>query len=340
MSNIQIFTAGTTADICNVVDILIVAHLQPSAPGSPVMYMDLEGTSLSRHGSISIVTILATSAILPTDYVFLIDVHTLGAQAFTTPGTHGQTLQSILQDATKTKVFFDVRNDSDALFAHYGIALAGIEDVQLMESATRPTTQSRRLVAGLTTCIEENLTTPSQTASLTRWKLVKRKGEKLFNPNRGGSYAVFNQRPIPADIIAYCAGDVALLPALRAKLFAQTARQRDMIVEQTAKRVLVSQSAGYQPQGPDKATAPWTRAQNQALDALSQGKPGRGYMRASESPDLDDYLADRDDFSADQEAEADFFDYDDDDDDDDWDDGPYSCRDVISDWDSPLYYSD
>jgi hypothetical protein len=52
-------------------------------------------------------------------------------------------------------------------------------------------------------------------------------------------------------------------------------------------------------------------------------------MRASESPDLDDYLADGDDFSADQDAEADFFDCDDGDN-DDWDDGPYSCRDIIS----------
>jgi exonuclease 3'-5' domain-containing protein 1 len=275
MSNIKTFTAGTTADICSVVDILIAAHLYPSAPGSPVMYIDLEGISLSRHGSISIVTILATSALLPTDYVFLIDVHTLGAQAFTTPGTNGQTLQSILQDATKTKVFFDVRNDSDALFAHYGIALAGIEDIQLMESATRPRTQSRGFVTGLAKCIERYLsTTPTQGTSLARWTLVKDKGEKLFNPVRGGSYAVFNQRPIPADIVAYCAGDVVHLPALRQAFFTQTARQRDMIVEQTAKRVLVSQSAGYQPQGPHKARAPWSRAQNRALDALNRMRSG------------------------------------------------------------------
>jgi exonuclease 3'-5' domain-containing protein 1 len=267
MTNIKIYTVRTAENVCTLVDVLIAAHLRPSTPGSPVMYVDLEGIRLSRHGSISIVTILVKSA-LPVDYVFLVDVHTLGAQAFTTPGTNGQTLQSILQDATKTKVFFDVRNDSDALYAHYGIALAGIEDVQLMESATRPRTPSRRFVAGLAKCIEQNLsTTPTQSAFLAAWKLTKEKGEKLFNPVRGGSYDVFNQRPIPADIIAYCAGDVVHLPALRQAFFAQTTRQRDIVAEETAKRVLVSQSADYQPHGPHKAKAPWSKAQYRRLNA-------------------------------------------------------------------------
>jgi exonuclease 3'-5' domain-containing protein 1 len=336
MTAIKTYTVSTAEKVGKLVDVLIAAHLRPSTPGSPVMYMDLEGTSLSRDGSISIVTILVKSA-LPADYVFLVDVHTLGARAFTTPGTQGQTLQSILQDATKTKVFFDVRNDSDALYAHYGIALAGIEDVQLMESATRPTTQSRRFVAGLASCIEENLfTTPTQSASFAAWKLTKKKGEKLLNPNCGGSYAVFNQRPIPPDIIAYCAGDVAHLPALRAVLFALTSRHRDMIAEETAKRVLVSQSADYQPQGPDKEMAPWSVAQNQVLDAANLGMPGRRDVGAWGFRDLDDVFADEDE-------EDDFYfdpDYDDEDDDDFRDDGPYSCRDIISDRDYHLYYSD
>jgi exonuclease 3'-5' domain-containing protein 1 len=335
MSDIKTYTVRTTATISKVVDMLIAVHLQPSTPASPVMYVDLEGINLSRHGTISIMTILATSDLLPTDYVFLINVHTLGAQAFTTPGTNGQTLQSILQDATKTKVFFDVRNDSDALYAHYRITLAGIEDVQLMESATRPTTQSRRFVAGLAKCIEQNLSTmPTQSTFLAAWKLTKEKGEKLFNPVRGGSYDVFNQRPIPADIIAYCAGDVVHLPALRAVFFAQTARQRDIIADQTAKRVLVWQSADYEPQGPDKARAPWSEAQDRALDEVNEGVPGRGAWG----------FRDRDDVFADEGEENVFSDFDLDDDEDDdydvWDDGPHSCRDIISDWDYHLYYSD
>jgi len=40
-------------------------------------------------------------------------------------------LKDILESATTPKVFFDIRNDSGALFAHFGIALQGVQDVQL-----------------------------------------------------------------------------------------------------------------------------------------------------------------------------------------------------------------
>lgn len=46
-------------------------------------------------------------------------------------------LQSILESPKTPKVFFDVRTDSDALFAQFGIKLAGIIDLQLMELASR-----------------------------------------------------------------------------------------------------------------------------------------------------------------------------------------------------------
>jgi exonuclease 3'-5' domain-containing protein 1 len=55
--------------------------------------------------------------------VYLIDVHTLGEEAFDTAGVGEITLKDILQDEEIPKVFFDVRNDSDALFSHFGIAL-------------------------------------------------------------------------------------------------------------------------------------------------------------------------------------------------------------------------
>ena len=128
METIKVCIASNTAHISELVDQLLAAHLHPPDPSPPVMYMDLGGISLSRDGSISIITILTKTALPSADY-YLVDAHTLGAQAFNTPGTKGQTLKGILQDPSKTKVFFDVRNDSDALFAHYGVALQGIEDV-------------------------------------------------------------------------------------------------------------------------------------------------------------------------------------------------------------------
>jgi exonuclease 3'-5' domain-containing protein 1 len=116
------------------------------------MYIDLEGVALCREGSLSIFTLFLD---IPKPEVVLIDVYTLCAQAFNTPGTLGKTLTDILQDVNIPKVFFDVRNDSDALFAHFGVALQGVQDVQLMESATRNTTISRKFVSELTKCIQE-----------------------------------------------------------------------------------------------------------------------------------------------------------------------------------------
>ena len=34
---------------------------------------------------------------------------------------------------------------------------------------------------------------------LASWKAAKEKGERLFKAEHGGSYEVFNQRPIPED---------------------------------------------------------------------------------------------------------------------------------------------
>jgi len=89
---------------------------------APTLYVDLEGVRLSRHGTISLVQILVPE----TGIVYLIDVLTLGAKAFSTSSssTH-TTLKTIFESTSITKYFFDVRNDSDALFSLYGVALAG-----------------------------------------------------------------------------------------------------------------------------------------------------------------------------------------------------------------------
>ena len=45
-------------------------------------------------------------------------------------------LKAILESPKTPKVFFDVRMDSDALYALFGVKLAGIIDLQLMEVAS------------------------------------------------------------------------------------------------------------------------------------------------------------------------------------------------------------
>jgi exonuclease 3'-5' domain-containing protein 1 len=139
MKTTEIEIIDTTEQVKNLVDGLEIPFQH-----APTMFIDLEGVNLSREGSLSIFTLLIETG-KPTRQVYLIDIHTLGNKAFETADSRGVTFKDILQDEKIIKVFFDVRNDSDALFRHFNVALQGVEDVQLMESATRKTSASRRL---------------------------------------------------------------------------------------------------------------------------------------------------------------------------------------------------
>ncbi|KAF2704063.1 hypothetical protein K504DRAFT_463143 [Pleomassaria siparia CBS 279.74] len=258
-ATIAVEIINTPEQIGRLVDQLVDIHVSPL--DTPAMYIDIEGVALCREGSISIFTLLIDTG-SGTTPAFLIDVHILGAQAFNTPGTRDKTLKDVLQDESVIKVFFDVRNDSDALFAHFGVALQGIEDVQLMESATRRTRWSRRFVTGLANCIEQNISAIQREV----WFIAKYQGERLFKAQHGGSYDVFNQRPMSKEIISYCIGDVQYLPELRRKFWTHPDQWKKLVMEATAQRVVDSQKLDYQPLGRKKALAPWTSKQNNVLD--------------------------------------------------------------------------
>lgn len=147
------------------------------------MYIDVEGECLGRNGSVSLLTVLVYPA-EGLERVHILDIHILGSAAFHAVGERGKILKNIFEEPEISKVFFDVRNDSDALFTHYGINLRGVWDLQLMDSAGRPTTQSRGLLSGLAKCMESVLLNEDQ---ITEWNLCKDKGERLWNPDKGGS---------------------------------------------------------------------------------------------------------------------------------------------------------
>lgn len=242
------------------------------------MYIDLEGVHLCREGSLSILTLMIDTGI-PTKSVYLFDVHLLGAKAFNTAGVKCKTLKDILEDDEIPKVFFDVRNDSDALFAHFGVRLQGVEDVQLVESAKRKTTASRKYLSGLAKCIVENVIMWPRGTDRASWKLAKEKGKRLFKPEHGGSYEIFNLRPIPEDVVSYCVGDDQCLPELRARLWPGAAfRWQDLATEKTKRRVADTQKPEYQPNGPDRALAPWRDDQNEVLDRWNYVPPPRDYF--------------------------------------------------------------
>lgn len=226
-----------------------------STTTTPFIFVDLEGIDLSRHGSISILQLL----IPPTPVVHLVDIFRMQGHAFESPGTKDKTLKDILESDQYVKVFFDVRNDSDALFSHFGVDLKGVLDLQLVEYASRPT--AGRLIKGLAKCISEDH--QMGCTESRKWTQVKEAGQKLFAPERGGAYAVFNERPLPEALRDYCVQDVMILPKLLVgyanRLQPHMAVQ---VIDESSKRVLQSQAAHFNGQGRHMALAPsfrWSR---------------------------------------------------------------------------------
>jgi exonuclease 3'-5' domain-containing protein 1 len=240
--------ASDLVDTCTAVAELIDALVNlPTSP--PSLYIDVEGVNLSRHGSISILQLLVS----PDNQTYLIDIHTLGDKAFSTAGATGQTLKGILESDSIPKVFFDVRCDSDVLFRQFRINLAGIHDIQLMELATR--NSSKRFINGLSKCIDRDLSLT--TREKQAWEGVKEKGRSLFAPERGGSYEVFNARPLSNDMLLYCIQDVQFMPELwRHYDSRMTPDWAEKVQKATKERVDLSQTATFNGDGRHMARGP------------------------------------------------------------------------------------
>jgi exonuclease 3'-5' domain-containing protein 1 len=184
----------------------------------------------------------------------------------------GQTLKAILESPSYAKVFFDVRNDSDALFSHYGISLYGVIDLQVLEFVTRTGPNLPRLLHGLSKCISHSGILSVQEARL--WEQAKADGVRQFAPERGGTYDVFLSRPLSAVMQKYCAEDVLHMPPLLLHYGSQIRRYDSRhegqisrllageVEKEVLARVSSSQSPSYIPHGQHKALGPtlsWTR---------------------------------------------------------------------------------
>lgn len=91
----------------------------------PPLYIDLECKRLGRNGQLMV----CPGKDLGRIYITV--THQLQDDTFQTKERRAKTLRTILESENVLKVFFDVRNDSDALYSHYGIKLDGVRDVQL-----------------------------------------------------------------------------------------------------------------------------------------------------------------------------------------------------------------
>ncbi|KAK4119859.1 hypothetical protein N657DRAFT_666473 [Parathielavia appendiculata] len=220
--------SGDLTDTATAMSALVdILEGQPTTP--PSLYIDLEGA-------------------------YLVDIHILGEKAFCAPSSAtGRTFKDFLESETVPKVFFDVRRDSDALFSHFQIRLAGVQNLQLMELATR--TFPRRFVRGLARCIERYVSLSETEKS--SWLATKERGTRLFAPERGVSYQVFNERPLHAEIRRYCVQDVHLLPRLWAYYDGKLTKVWEGRVREASRdRVALSQTPGFNGEGQHMALTP------------------------------------------------------------------------------------
>ncbi|KAK5219710.1 hypothetical protein LTR47_011485 [Exophiala xenobiotica] len=189
----------------------------------------------------------------PDPCVYLIDIHNLQEGAFKAETSEGLSLRALLQSDKSVKIFFDVRNDSDALYSHFDVNLSCVVDLQMLEYVTRP--GHGKFLNGLVKCVSQ--LTEIGMAELAEWKTVKDQGQKLIAPERGGRYEVLQERPLSADVVKYCVQDVLMLPKL---LLSYSRRLHPSLAmkahEETLRRIRLSQEPGFNGKGPHMARAP------------------------------------------------------------------------------------
>jgi len=181
--------------------------------------VDFEGVKLSRHGALCLAQLAAE-----TGPVVLVDVEKLGEACFGT----GR-LKELLESPSLLKLIYDGRADADALFHLHGVRLTHVCDCQVLfayhtDGPMAPADSGgaggggeggggRLRLGSLKRALEACGRIPAdEAAALVRLKeaVVSR-----FDPNHGGSYEVWRDRPLDAALVAYAGADVAHLHTLR-----------------------------------------------------------------------------------------------------------------------------
>ena len=81
-----------------------LSDISPATGLRPKLALDLEGVNLCRHGSVSIVQIFAETS----NVIWLVDITTLGREAFDHKDTNGQSLREVFQNPLTVKVLWTI----------------------------------------------------------------------------------------------------------------------------------------------------------------------------------------------------------------------------------------
>jgi hypothetical protein len=92
---------------------------------------DAEGVDLGRDGPLTIISIGGIQEKSP---IYVIDVKLIGPEKVFSESK--SSLRQLLE-GNKSKIAFDCRSDSDALFHQFGVKLSTVQDLQVLDQAVR-----------------------------------------------------------------------------------------------------------------------------------------------------------------------------------------------------------
>ncbi|TVY43821.1 hypothetical protein LOCC1_G004861 [Lachnellula occidentalis] len=168
---------------------------------------DCEGTATGLSGKDGMTHFTMTSRTLGHTWVFRTQWI---PGMFDIPGGEGQTLRSLLESETVVQLWFDVRNDANAMFGVEGIRLGNVLDVQLMEGATRCGPRLR--LQSLKRCVQIEGRQFMEHEEYRNWLNAKTLGHEYFTDHTWG---VLEWRELPDEVMRYTAGDAACLFGLK-----------------------------------------------------------------------------------------------------------------------------
>jgi len=191
------------------------------------MAFDSEGVNLSRTGECTIVTIQGFDGAKKETRIYVIDVHVLGADVVFSK--EHPSLRPILENSNLTKVTFDCRTDSDAIFHQYGVSLAGTFDLQIFDQAVRihngklPPQRNSYICNGGIPFL------PSMEKVLQRYS-IETSIQKSSAPHRQ-SAEIWKQRPLSSASIEYAGNDVHIIKLLWCKM--RSTNVSDILMKRT-----------------------------------------------------------------------------------------------------------
>jgi hypothetical protein len=169
---------------------------------------DAEGVDLGREGALTIATMQGFNKDVQNQDthspIYVIDVHVLGGAVVFSKENEVPSIRSVLEDPNITKVTFDCRADSDALFHQFGgVKLTGSIDLQVFDQAVRihngelpPKRNGSRLP------FVQNMERVARRYSISM--------DKSSAPHKG-NLNVWKHRPLSDASIVYAAKDVEVI---------------------------------------------------------------------------------------------------------------------------------